>query len=212
MKKQLLFLAMLFSISTLFSQGFSKGDWQFGPVLSLGTTMDVPNFDRLDFNINGGLFANYAFTDITLGIIEAKYEFRTDFENHFQYINIPALICFQFKNQYIGFGAQYSYCVSPAKNYFEVPGGTLNYPSAIIEYSFISHVIGGGRTVTYIPEGYRAIVRVGYALTPISYGLAPSTFSGGLYKYSPLFIETTFRFDIGKYFSKNTHKAKRRRR
>jgi len=212
MKKQLLFLAMLFSISTLFSQGYSKGDWQFGPVLSFGTNMDITKFENIALTGNAGLFANYALSDVTLGIIEAKYEFRTDFENHFQYINIPALICFQFNNQYLGFGAQYSYCVSPAKDYFKIPDGTLHYPSAIIEYSYIAHSISNGHTVTYIPEGFRAIVRVGYALTKISYGLVPSTFSGGIYKYSPFFLETTFRFDIGKYFSKNTHKAKRRRR
>lgn len=174
--------------------------------------MDIPEFDRLDFSIGGGLFYNYAFTDVTLGILEAKYEFRTDFTDHFQYINIPALICFQFNNQYLGFGAQYSYCISPAKNYFEVPGGTLNYPSAIIEYSYISHYSRSGNFVFYIPEGFRVIVRAGCSLTEIAYGLPATDFHTGLYKYRPFFFETTLRFDIGKYFSKNTKKAKKRRR
>ena len=212
MKKQVLFFAMLFSISTLFSQGYSKGDWQFGPVLSVGTNMDISEFGSWKLSIGGGLFYNYAFTDVTCGILEAKYEFRTDIENHFQYINIPALVCFQFNNQYLGFGAQYSYCLSPAKNYLEIPGGTLNYPSAIIEYSYISHYSRSGNFVYYIPEGFRAIVRVGCSLTEIAYGLPGDSFHSGSYKYRPFFLETTLRFDIGKYFGNNTQKAKKRRR
>ncbi len=212
MKKQVLFFAMLFSISTLFSQGYSKGDWQFGPVLSIGVNMDITKFANSNFGIDGGLFYNYAFTDVTLGIVETKYELRTDMNTLWQYIHIPALICFQFNNQYLGFGAQYSYCLSPAKNYLEIPGGTLNYPSAIIEYSYIAHTISNGHTITYIPEGFRAIARIGYSLTNVAYGIAGGTFEGGTFKYHPFFLETTLRFDVGKYFGNNTQKAKKRRR
>ena len=74
MKKQLLFLAMQFIISTLFTQGYSKGDWQFWPVLSFGTNMDITKFENMALTGNAGLFANYALSDVTLGIIEAKYE------------------------------------------------------------------------------------------------------------------------------------------
>lgn len=206
MKKSLLFLAiMLTAFTTLNAQDYNKGDWELGPIISIDANIRAKK--DFDAQIGGGvgLYGNYAFTDVIKGIFETKYDFRFGGnEGNAQYINVPALVCFQIGTGYIGVGAQYSLCIDG--NGFST--GKLSYTSAIMEFSYKSKWARSGNYMIYREEGFRQILRIGYALTSIPY----MTSNGNVLKYNPFLIEAVLRIDIAKYFTKNNLKAKHRRR
>ncbi len=204
MKKLLLSLAiMLTAFSTLNAQDYNKGDWELGPMINIDANFKIKG--DFDFQIGGGagLYGNYAFTDVIKGIFETKYDFRWGTDGNLQYINVPALVCFKIGTGYIGVGAQYSFCIDG----HGFSTGKLSYTSAIMEFSYKTKWASSGNYMIYSEEGFRNILRIGYAVTSIPYMA-----SGGTLKYNPFLIEAVLRFDIAKYFTKNNLKAKRRRR
>jgi len=215
MKKSLLFLAiMLTAFSTVNAQDYNKGDWELGPIIGIGGNFNFKDEFGFNIDLDAGLYGEYAFTDIVKGVLETKYEFRWGIgDGNWHYLNVPALVCFQIGTGYIGAGAQYSFCLAPPKESYSVSNGNLSYPSAFLEFSYITHWSTSGHYTVYSEQGFRAILRIGYALTPISYGIYDDfNQSYKTFKYSPLFIESVLRFDIGKYFANNKVKTNRRRR
>jgi hypothetical protein len=203
----ILSLVLIMATQSVKAQEYSKGDWGLGPVIGISASTDFKDFDNISLSGNIGLYGDYAFTDLIKGIVETKYEYRFNFDRHFQYLNVPALVAFQLGSGYIALGAQYSICLATPKTYIVSSNTSFNYPSALLEFSYRSLLGGGGNSYYYGEGRYRNTIRLGYALMPIKY-LAENKVANS----NPFFIEFLIRFNLGKYFGKNTAKDRVRRR
>lgn len=211
MKKTVLFLALvLLGLSTLNAQELSQGDKNWGLIFSLGANLNLEQSFGFSVGGGGGLYYKYAFTDVVLGELEAKYNVRSteDLNGVFQYLDVPALCAFQISRGYIGVGGQYSYNLGKASSITNV--GTLNYFAAIMEIAFISHGYMSGHSVYYNETGFIAYLRFGYALNAIKY--TTDNISDPNKNYHPFLIEALLRWNIGQYFDNGGRGSSRRRR
>ncbi|MFA6201085.1 MAG: hypothetical protein WC679_11835 [Bacteroidales bacterium] len=210
MKKIVLFLALMATTTTLLNaQETSAGTWKYGPMIGMGAVSNPK--DEFQLYGSAGLFAQYAFTDIINLDVETKYEYRFGISSDaWHYLDIPAIVFFRIGNGYIGAGAQYSQCLSSIDDFVKVSGQSTSYLSGLLEFSYISHTSMNGNWVTYSEKGFRSIIRIGYAVTPLSFSKLDEYGGISSYKGNPFFFEAVMRFDISKYFNKQ--KSNRRRR
>jgi hypothetical protein len=211
MKRTVLFLAfVLVGLSTLKAQELSQGDKNWGLLLTLGANLNLEQSFGFSAGGGAGLYYKYAFTDVVLGELEAKYNVRSteDLNGVFHYLDVPALCAFQISKGYIGFGGQYSYNLGKASSITNV--GTLNYFAAIMEVAYISHWSGTNGWLYYDEKGYVVCCRFGYALNAIKY--STDNISNPNKNYHPFLIEALLRWNIGQYFDNGGRGSSRRRR
>jgi|GEM_PF-2283707 len=216
MKKTVLFLALAFlGLNTLKAQELSQGDKNWGLVFNMGASVDIESSSP-GFSIGAaiGPYFKYAFTDVVIAEAEAKYSVRSNygFENGvLQYLEVPALVCFQIGRGYIGFGGQYNYSlIKPSV--ISTKNSDLNYFSGVIEFAYIMHWIG--RTFMYYSEeGVLACFRIGYGINKIKYTAKDVDFGvGGTRSFHPVFLESSVRWNIGQYFEGRRTRYSHRRR
>lgn len=220
-KLKIIFAVILLSALNLNAQDneYEAGQLHFGPHLSgiIGGSGDDFISGGIFGGFQAGAYGGYSFTDLIGVNVSALYSYEDWFSFSHNYIKVPALLLFQFNSTHIGLGVQYNFLLSTKIREDEGPLSFKgNHLSGVIEVGyfplipFFSPEVG----LFYEKSIIRNVIRVGYALTPISI-----LDSEGAFSFKSFFLEAGIQYNIGQHFydkkyskKKYKSKAKKRRR
>lgn len=218
----LLFLALGLNLKAQ-DNDYAAGQWYFGPHLSFNSGFRTGNndFGGYVMGINAGAYFGYSFTDLlgfNAGVLYGNDGFVF---SKSEYIKVPALLMFQFSSKHLGLGLQYNHSITKLDE-ADFVDYNESYLSAIIEFGYFPQIpYYAGRDIIYLPSKFRALIRVGYALTPKTYTiLGELPYGEGAVRkpntdqeFNPIFFEFGIQYNIGQHFNnkKATRKKTRRR-
>ncbi|MDD3724154.1 MAG: outer membrane beta-barrel protein [Bacteroidales bacterium] len=184
---------------------YEKGQWQLGP--HIGVINPGINAVNESNGFNFGVYGGYSFTKLLGTNAGILYSNECNFDYFRQdYLKIPATFNFQFNQIYLGLGLQYNLSLSDIE-YLNLKTSSMNYLSGIFEFGFSSSYLPlyyGG--IIDIGLNFRYLIRLGYALNPLSYSTHGGIVGGimqedSYYETQPFFIEIAIQYNIGQHFS-----------